>query len=373
MYKKSPITVTGPLVAWLFFFAAACGPQPPTPAVVSPTGDSPAQGSYIDTHMHLACPRGPGNTPVDCATAAENLITLMDQYEVSRALIVVVPTGSGQGGQTDYEVARDIVKKYPDRLALMAGGATLGPLIYETDPAAVTPELRRAFEAQAEKLLAAGATGFGEMLALHVCLSETHSFYDAPPDHPLFLLLADIAARHDVPIDLHMEAVLEDRPMPTNLTQACALNPPVLSATIPAFERLLAHNRQARIVWQHIGWDNTGYMTTDLLRRLLQDHPNLTLALKIENRPFQVGQTRELMPNRIVDEKGQIRPEWLELISDYPDRFVIGADEFVGVSGRAVRGVPSFSQTWDLVGQLPPALAGQVGRDNAARVYGLDR
>ena len=31
-----------------------------------------------------------------------------------------------------------------------------------------------------------------------------------PPDHPLYLLLADIAAQHGVPIDLHMEAVPAD-------------------------------------------------------------------------------------------------------------------------------------------------------------------
>jgi predicted TIM-barrel fold metal-dependent hydrolase len=322
--------------------------------------------------MHLVGQYRSGNKLVnDFDAATGNLIALMDQYGLARSLIVVVPTHYGQSGEADYEVIRAMVKLHPDRLHLMAGGATLGPMIYETDAAAITPELQKEFEAKADKLITAGAKGFGEMLALHLCLSETHSFYNTPPDHPLYLLLADIAARHGVPIDLHMEAVPEDVPMPANLTQACDKNPATLPATIPAFERLLSHNRDTKIVWQHIGWDNTGYMTIDLVRRLLDDHPNLYIALKIEVRGHQVGPAREPMPNRIVDEKWQVRPEWLEFISEYPDRIMIGADEFVGVSGRAVHGAPSFSQTWDIIDQLPSDLAGQVGRDNAARVYNL--
>ena len=55
-----------------------------------------------------------------------------------------------------------------------------------------------------------GAAGFGEMAAEHFSGGTPYQF--APPDHPLFLLLADIAARHDVPIDQHMNAVPRDGP-----------------------------------------------------------------------------------------------------------------------------------------------------------------
>jgi hypothetical protein len=79
------------------------------------------------------------------------------------------------------------------------------------------------------------------------------------------------------------------------------------------------------------------------------------------------------MPNRIVDEYEQIHPDWLALIGDYPDRFVIGSDEFVGETGGAVHGGASLSETWGLVSQLSPDLATQVGRENAIRVYGLDQ
>jgi hypothetical protein len=112
-------------------------------------------------------------------------------------------------------------------------------------------------------------------------------------------------------------------------------------------------------------------MTVDLLRRLLETHPNLYLAMKVQDEGFQ-AENPELMSNRIVDENWEIRPEWLDLIGDYPDRFMIGSDEFIDPSGRVARGPSSFSQTWSILDLLPPELARQVGHDNAVRVYNLD-
>lgn len=342
---------------------------------IGPFGYVPARAQrpesrYIDVHMHLDGIYRADTRGVDYVGAAGHLIQLMDEAGVEHAMIQVVPAYAAAFTQAEIlAFNRQAVAAYPDRLHLMAGGITLTPLMVETN---VTPDLEQTFEATAEGLLDQGAVGFGEMLALHVCLSPTHSYLYVAPDHPLFLLLADVAARRQVPIDLHMEAVPTDMPMPENLRQACDLNPDVLPGTIPALETLLSHNREASIVWQHIGWDNTGFMTVELLRQLLDVHPNLYLALKIEDRPFQVGTSRVPMPNRIVDSAGQIDPAWLVLITDYPDRIMIGADEFVGVEDRATHGVPSFTQTWAILAQLPPEVAQLVGRENAARVYGLN-
>ena len=59
-------------------------------------------------------------------------------------------------------------------------------------------------------------------------------------------------------------------PLPSHLKSPP--NPPRLHANIAAFERLLAHNPRAKIIWDHAGWDNTGYRTADLCRRLLKDY-----------------------------------------------------------------------------------------------------
>ena len=52
-------------------------------------------------------------------------------------------------------------------------------------------------------------------------------------------------------------------------------------------------------------------MTIELLRRL-EAHPNIYLALKVEECEVKVG--GGLMPNRIVDKNWKIRPEWLQFI-----------------------------------------------------------
>src|SRR5207248_7902490 len=110
-------------------------------------------------------------------------------------------------------------------------------------------EVQNKFRQRAEEMLRQGATGFGEMTAEHFDGATPYQY--APPDHPLFLLLADVAAQHSVPISLHMEAVVRNMPLPSGLKSPP--NPPQLHENITAFERLLNHNRRAIIVWAHAG------------------------------------------------------------------------------------------------------------------------
>ena len=346
---------------------------------------------YIDVHIHLrgtttsgilgdtgGQPNRQGGSPgktrqtqqKNLEVAAGNLIKKMDAYGVQQALVVVVP-GPVSNEQEEMSL-RQAVLKHTDRLKLMAGGATLSPFLQDIKPENVTADHRARFRQIATQLLRDGAVGFGEMLSYHLSMADHHSFQFAPPDHPLFLLLADIAAEHNVAIDLHMEAIVNRRSMPENLQRASKKNPKTLEPTIPAFERLLGHNPKARIVWQHIGWDNTGDMTPELLDRLLASHPNLYVALRIENRTQQVG-AGPRMPNRLVDENGKLKPDWLALIGKFADRVTIGADEFFFPveSKGSDRPNQSFEATWSLLDQVTPELAQKIGRDNARRIYRL--
>jgi hypothetical protein len=327
-----------------------------------------AAAQYIDVHMHLDGLYQAGSSMMrDYETAAKNLIAYMDQYGVAKALIMPPPQIPGQSGPPTYQELLRVVRANPSRLELVAGGDSLNPMIHGTSPSAVTAALRTQFESLAMEIVRASAKAFGEMAALHLSLSSGHVYEETSPDHPLFLLLADIAAREGLPIDWHMEAVTQETPLPKGLSSPP--NPSVLRENIAAFERLLSHNRQARIVWQHIGWDNIGHLTVDLLRRLLRAHSNLYLALRVEERQFTLGGAP--MPNRIVDTNWKIRPEWMQLFGEFPDRFMIGSDEFVGIPGRTPRRPQSFEETWRILSQLPSALAQSIGRDNAARVYHL--
>jgi len=306
----------------------------------------------------------------DYVSAAENLISQMDALGIKKALIMPPPQNKNQKDGYTYTELLPVIRKFPHRLALVAGGGILNPIIHATDPSEVNDRIRKEFEREAEKILRDGAKGFGEMTALHLSFREGHIFSEVRPDHPLFLLLADIAARNSVPIDLHMEAVPADMDLPELFSRISNNNPPRLKENITGLERLLAHNRNAVIIWQHIGWDNTGYMTIELLKGLLEKHPNLYLSLRVEELMENIR--RRPTPNRIVDERWKIKPEWIRFFEEYPDRFMIGADEFIGVPGHPRRSPQSLEETWGIIKQLPEGLAQKIGHDNAAGIFHLD-
>ena len=346
------------------------------------------ENGYVDVHIHLdpmglarkgpssarppRTPRRPmGGGRIDYEGMADNIVSLMDQMGVEKAMLLPHPqVPFQQGTAATYATCLFASAYYPKRLLVGGGGDTLNPLIYRYGRDEVTPEVRAQFREEAEKLAKAGIVVFGEMAALHLSMQERHIFSQVDPDHPLFLLLADIAAENNIPIDLHMEAVPKDMSTPENLLKISSRNPTILKANIGGLERLLEHNRKARIVWQHIGWDNIGYMTIELLTSLLERHPNLYLALRVEYRNMKMDESGP-MPNRIVDEERVVRPEWEKFIADFSDRIVIGSDDFMGLMRPESRPQDSFKKTWSILEQFPEEIASKIGRDNAVRIYNL--
>src|SRR5262249_8061566 len=126
------------------------------------------------------------------------------------------------------------------------------------------------------------------------------------------------------------------------------------------FERLLAHNSRAKIVWAHAGsTDNYGTRTPALCRRLLAAHRNLYMELKIE--PLNMG------ANPLTGPDGRITPEGLALIKDYPDRFVVGTGQSYP---PAVQAAPHRWQAMVMVfNQFPAGLRRKIGIENPTRLY----
>ncbi|MBI5367351.1 MAG: amidohydrolase family protein, partial [Planctomycetes bacterium] len=334
--------------------------------------DARGRAKGIDVHMHLLPAPGPRGTGPSFDAAADNLVATMDRLGIEQAIVMPPPQRAGQPGGYSSESLLPALRKHAGRLVLGAGGGELSPMILATAVDGVTPAIRREFEEKAEALVRAGARAFGEMAVLHFSFNERHPFLQVPPDHPLFLLLADIAARHGRPIDLHWEAVPAEMATPEPLRRISPNNPERVTANVPGLERLLEHNRKAQIVLVHGGWDNTGFQTPELLRRLLGRHPNLFCALKFVRPSYE----RFRAGNHLAG--ADLKPEaaWVKLIGDFPDRFVVGADEFIVPAearggGSARRGPPSFEDTWTVIEGLPAAVRAQVGRENAVRIYGL--
>jgi predicted TIM-barrel fold metal-dependent hydrolase len=250
------------------------------------------------------------------------------------------------------------VKKHPDKLAALGGGGTLNPMIIEAAKTGnAGPEVQKKFRARAEELLRAGIVGFGEMSIEHFSLpqSPVKDYEYAPADSPLMLLLADIAAEHNVPIDLHMEALPQDIPTPADMKPP---NPPTLHGNIAALERLLAHNRRTKLIWAHAGSDNVGYRTPALMRELLQRNPNLYMEIK-----YDPGFPGKDPP--VVD--GKLKPEWLKLYADFPDRFLIGSDQHF--DPPATVPLARAQQNALLLDQMSPELRKKIAIDNPMRLY----
>jgi hypothetical protein len=342
--------------------AVKAGPLPNSPAPVTGT-----TRLFVDVHEHLFGELGGGRKDYDGSVRVA--LKEMDRLGIQTILLLPPPQTTGQPGLYDYDAFLKAISPFANRFKFLAGGGILNPMIQDAvKKGSVSPETERRFEAEAEKILQAGAVGFGEMTAEHLSLNPHHVYEAAPPDHPLFLKLADIAAKHGVPIDFHMEAVPHDMPLPTRFSSPP--NPKILKENIASFERLLAHNRGAKIVWDHFGWDNLGGRTVTLTRGLLSKHPNLYLSVRLAHAP----QDRSLLDsNRPVDETGTVRPEWVALMKEFPSQFLMGGDEFF-LSEQAGRKHPSFGSadaTLSLVKKLPEDLKRKVGYENASVVFGL--
>jgi predicted TIM-barrel fold metal-dependent hydrolase len=309
--------------------------------------------SIIDTHAHIirnARRENVGGTAIQAFRA-------MDQYRVEMTILLPPPFPPAHPGTYGRRELGPLARQNSGRFAFVAGGDSLNPMIQAVAPDKVTPEIVQKFKQEADAIAKAGAVGFGEFAAEHFSSGRGgHPYESASPDHPLFLVLADIAARYGMPIDLHMEAVPRDMPMPERMVRGP--NPETLKENIPALERLLAHNRNARIVWAHAGWDLTGERTVPLMRSLLEKNSNLYMSVKLD----ESGSQR----NSPLGPDGKLRPDWLALLRDFPDRFVIGSDQFYDQEIERLARVRTF------VDLLPPDVVRRVARENAKLIYRLD-
>lgn len=329
----------------------------------------------IDTHAHLVA-GGPGSVRADYfkdfTSSARKALEEMDRNGIQMALIMPTPQRHDNWNRYDYTEFVAALRPYRDRFAFLGGGALLNSLILKSaETGKVTEEDRKLFIDNAEMILRDGAAGFGELAAEHFGLGKFgafHSYQSAPPDHELLLLLADIAAHHDVPIDLHMELVPENMPLPQRPGLKRPPNPESLNANLEAFERLLIHNRGAKIIWVHAGWDITGTRDIPAMRRLLKSHPNLYMSVKLADK---VG----LPKSKPIEAGGKIKDAWLELFREFPDRFMIGTDAFYdggndwGTALTPAAGLVDLPV--QLLKQLPDDLANRIGYENARRIYKL--
>lgn len=323
---------------------------------------------FVDTHNHIVGWKGKGaKLRYDYKDSLSNIMTSMDQAGVKISLIMPMPQSlESEDRRLSLDDLLPIKEKYSDRFCLIGGGGSLNVMIQQAAKKGhVSSGIEQEFDAKALELVKKGAVGFGELTAEHFSMGEGHPYESVSPDHELFLRLADLSAKYDVPIDIHMEAIEKEMNLPKRLKSPP--NPKVLKPNINKFERLLAHNRKAKIIWAHLGWDNTGQRTVELTRKLLLKHPNLYCSIRIASGMQERAVDKPTFP---LESNGKLKSDWLTLFKEFPDRFVIGSDEIVQRKNQHPS-AGSIRSTLDLLKQLPTDLQRKIGYENAYRLYKL--
>jgi len=325
---------------------------------------------WHDVHMHVV-----GGRDESFGEAVDGAIAAMDQFGIAKAVIFPPPTP--RAGIFDYTDYVPELRRHPGRFGFLAGGGTLNPMLQQTQPADVTPAIKQNWTDTANRMLDAGAAGFGEIAVLHLSLVPNHPFEETEADHPLLLLLVEVADQRKAVIDLHMDPVSDgSMGLPTSLK--APPNPKQLKGNVAALERLLAHGPDARIVWAHGGSDFTGNMTPHLIGALMERHSNLYMSLRpipalaAANNPFGLQ-----FQNLLLTPEG-IDPNWLALLQKHSDRFVMGGDTFfVSSSVNTERAAVALSRGNEprlraarvALERMPPDLAKKIGLTNAQRLY----
>lgn len=328
--------------------------------------------NLIDVHAHA--------TVSSVSASALDLVNMMTSKGVSTTILVTFPLANYQAVDNSSSGLITFFTAHSSRFRYMYGGSELEPLLFArgyngTLPitsALVYPNGGDTFTAQNisdfnairteaeggawETLFRDRATtaaisgqyvGFGELGALHLSTKARQPYLTYNVDTPWMLWLSDLAADHNMVIDVHVEATA------TTLTQLAAL---------------LSHNTNTKIIWDHAGWTNLegSLATAAVFSQMLADHANLYLSLKM--RAGEEGQS--ISP---VDSDGTIKSDWYTLLTTYADRIMVGTDAKYWDSGATVEEdfESAYSSLNSMLEQLPSATAVQLRYGTAKTLFGL--
>ena len=314
----------------------------------------------IDTHVHL----GAGPKQRDFAAGASEALVKMPERHVVIAIVlptpqVALPTAQKRHRQKRYDHEELRRVNLSDRIRIAGGAGILGKMLHGSKT--VSSEKIESFRDLAQSLVEDGIVGFGEIGLYHFALPRIgNRFGRVPLNHPLLDVLGDVAAKADIPIDVHFDVVPRSSSLPKQLVGAG--NPGHLEANLAQFEQFLSRNRKTKIVWAHAGFEVTPFRTAQLCADLLQRYNNLYMSIRLTR-----GAPR---PSAAMDTSGQLKNEWKQLFTRFPDRFVFGSESMYG-STMSSKFNHQFALYQKLLAQLPSTVAVKIASENALTIYPL--
>lgn len=161
-------------------------------------------------------------------------------------------------------------------------------------------------------------------------IGEFHLYESANANGPVAKKLMQLAEERGLAVLAHVDDVAVD----------------LLMANTPS------RGQKVRLIWAHTGIGGAPVARVD---ELMTKYPLLVGELS-----YRPGLTCD---------GGKLCPEWRQLVTKYPGRFVIGSDTWVNQRWMYYDELMKGYRTW--LGDLPPALARRIAWDNAAALFGL--
>lgn len=183
--------------------------------------------------------------------------------------------------------------------------------------------------------------GIGEIFTRHDDLTSLIDGETPRADNEALSRIYHLAAEYDLPVMLH-----------SNITSKREDNPLYLEEV----EAPLRNHPHVRFIWAHAGTSKEIHrhqtkldFLLPTLTRMLEQYPNLYIDL-----------SWTVLHPYLLDAEGNPDPKWVQLVSSYPARFMLGSD-VVGRFDSLGKFMTDFNPFLDA---LPEKVAQQVARDN---------
>ncbi len=169
-----------------------------------------------------------------------------------------------------------------------------------------------------------------------------------PTNAPFFKEVMRLATHYNVPVPMHMEWHSE---------------------SVAQLSELLAEFPQANVVLSHCG----KITVAEDLRPFFQKHSNVYCDLGYRSSPQGENESRK-DPRRMIYwssnllRKADIKPDWLKLVEDFPDRFMLAIDDVVSWDQYDQVVVATRE---GVLAKLTPVTAEKVAYRNAVKLFGL--
>jgi hypothetical protein len=183
--------------------------------------------------------------------------------------------------------------------------------------------------------------GVGELLLRHDDLTNLTYGETAHAGHPALDPVLDLCRQRGWPVSVHQDSSSAGR--------------------WDAFEyvgelrEMLDRHRDTTVVWCHAGASRRVVPGehVSMVRDMLASYPHLHIDLSWA------------VYDELVTREGDVDRAWVELVTDYPDRFVVGSDVF-----GSFKELPDKLDRFDpLLERLPDSAAVMVAQGNAERLW----